>query len=96
MSGNVGMLGTDYPGWFDVGDAAGLAALVRRAHGDRSFLAELAASCARRAPRFAPAAEAAGLRDSVERARSAANLRAGRMSDLVPARTAAPSNPGTP
>ena len=96
MSGNVGMLGPDYPGWFDVGDASGLAALVRRAHGDRSFLAGLAAACARRAPRFAPAAEAAALRDSVERARSAAKLRAGRMSGFAPARTPVPSNPGTP
>ena len=60
ISGNVGMLGSDYPGWFDVGDATGLATLVRRAHGDRAFLAGLAAACARRAPRFEPAAESAG------------------------------------
>jgi putative glycosyltransferase (TIGR04348 family) len=81
ISGNVGMLGLDYPGWFDVGDATGLATLVRRAHGDRAFLAGLAAACARRAPRFEPAAESAGLHVSVERARVAANRRAGRMTD---------------
>ena len=81
ISGNVGMLGSDYPGWFDVGDASGLAALVRRAHGDRVFLGELAAACARRAPRFAPAAEAAAIHAAVERARAAANRRAGRMSN---------------
>jgi len=57
MSGNVGMLGADYPGLFDVGDARGLAALVARAHADRRFLAILDAHCAALAPRFAPQAE---------------------------------------
>jgi putative glycosyltransferase (TIGR04348 family) len=88
MSGNVGMLGADYPGWFDVGDAAGLAALVRRAHDDRAFLAALAAACECRALRFAPATEAAGLTDAIERACAAANRRAGRMSNSS---SAAPS-----
>ncbi len=68
MSGNVGMLGDDYPGWFAVGDAAGLAALVARAAADRRFLADLARRCARRAPRFAPAAEARALRAALDAA----------------------------
>jgi len=71
MSGNVGMLGDDYPGWFDVGDPAGLAALVARAAHDRTYLARLAAACARRAPRFAPAAEAQRLASVVAEALAA-------------------------
>ena len=68
MSGNVGMLGADYPGYFPVGGAAELAALVARAARDRSFLAALDVCCRRRAPRFAPAAEAAALRTVVAEA----------------------------
>ena len=75
MSGNVGMLGDDYPGWFPVGDPSGLAVLVARAARDRTFLAELAARCHARAPRFAPAAEARGLRHVVAEALAAARLR---------------------
>jgi glycosyltransferase involved in cell wall biosynthesis len=61
MSGNVGMLGADYPGYFPVGGTAELAALVARAARDRSFLALLDTCCRQRAPRFAPAAEASAL-----------------------------------
>ena len=75
MSGNVGMLGDDYPGWFPVGDAAGLAALVARAARDRAFLRDLAARCAARAPRFAPAAEARALRQVIAEALAAAGHR---------------------
>ena len=61
MSGNVGMLGDDYPGLFDVGDADGLAALLVRAHADRAFLASLGARCRAVAPRFTPDAERVAL-----------------------------------
>ncbi len=61
MSGNVGMLGNDYSGYFAVGDAAGLAALVARAWVDPRFRRQLDAQCRRRAPLFAPAAEARAL-----------------------------------
>ena len=61
MSGNVGMLGRDYVGWFEVGDAAGLAALVTRCANDRTFLERLVRQCAQRAPLFSPRAEAAAL-----------------------------------
>ena len=62
MSGNVGMLGDDYPGFFAVGDAAGLARCVGRAAVDRQYLRTLEDYCARRAPLFTPAAETAALR----------------------------------
>jgi putative glycosyltransferase (TIGR04348 family) len=57
ISGNVGMLGADYAGYFPVGDAAALAALLRRCAAEPEFLALLKGQCARRAPLFAPAAE---------------------------------------
>lgn len=65
MSGNIGMLGRDYPALFDVGDAAGLAAMVTSAHVDREFLRTLQARCGVLAPRFAPECERAALLDVV-------------------------------
>lgn len=79
ISGNIGMLGDEYPGYFDVGDAAGLAAVVERACHDRAFVAALRAACDARAPRFTPGAERAALMAAVERARAHA---VGRMSAL--------------
>lgn len=66
MSGNVGMLGHDYLGWFDVGDPGALAALVIRCAGDRPFLHRLERQCANRAPLFSPMAEAAALQAGVK------------------------------
>ena len=57
ISGNVGMLGADYGGYFPVGDAGALARLVRRCAAEPEFLALLRAQCNRRAPLFAPDAE---------------------------------------
>jgi len=65
IPGNVGMLGSDYGGYFPWGDAAALADLLRRARDDRnsapSMVSRLEAQCRLRAPLFAPAAEQAGL-----------------------------------
>jgi putative glycosyltransferase (TIGR04348 family) len=57
ISGNIGMLGRGYEGYFPVGDDAALAALLERASRDRRFLARLRAQCARRAPLFSPTRE---------------------------------------
>ena len=57
ISGNVGMLGADYSGYFEVGDAAGLAALVERCTTEPTFLAHLQSLCAQRAELFQPAVE---------------------------------------
>ena len=65
IEGNIGMLGKDYAGFFPVGDAATLAQLIERCAQDRAFDALLRRQCAQRAPRFAPAAEQAGLADLV-------------------------------
>ena len=61
IPGNVGMLGARHGGYFEVGDDAGLAALVARAADDRAFLARLRAQTVARAARFEPAAEEAAL-----------------------------------
>jgi putative glycosyltransferase (TIGR04348 family) len=81
VSGNVGMLGGGYAGYFPPGDGAALAAILQRAYGDPSFRALLQAQCARRAPRFEPAAEREALEAVVAAARAAAERRAGRMPD---------------
>lgn len=62
MSGNVGMLGIDYPGYFEVGDAAGLRAQLVRAISEPGHLDRLRKACARRRPLFSPAGEARAVR----------------------------------
>ena len=57
ISGNVGMLGTDYTGYFDVGDAPALAALVKRCATESAFLAHLQSQCVQRAELFEPVLE---------------------------------------
>jgi putative glycosyltransferase (TIGR04348 family) len=66
ISGNIGMLGEDYAGYFAPGDAAALARLVERSVLDAGFYARLRHQCAARARLFAPAAERAGLLDLVD------------------------------
>jgi glycosyltransferase involved in cell wall biosynthesis len=46
ISGNVGLLGNDYPGYFPVGDERALADLLYRAEMDVAFLSKLKISCA--------------------------------------------------
>ena len=43
INGNVGILGADYPGYFDVGDTTQLARLLTRAETSPAYLAELEA-----------------------------------------------------
>jgi putative glycosyltransferase (TIGR04348 family) len=59
IDGNVGLLGRDYDGYFAAGDAAALAALMRRFETDREFAQRLAHQCALREPLFTPEAERA-------------------------------------
>ena len=66
ISGNAGMLGDDYGGFFPPGDARALADLVERSVRDPAFLARLRRQCAARAALFAPAAERARLLDLVD------------------------------
>jgi putative glycosyltransferase (TIGR04348 family) len=57
VAGSVGILGRDHPGLFPVGDAAALAALLRRAEQDPRFLEELRRWSERLAPLVDPARE---------------------------------------
>jgi putative glycosyltransferase (TIGR04348 family) len=57
IDGNVGMLGEDYSGYFDVGRGDQLAALLVRCKNDSAFLDHLNQQCAARAPLFSPQAE---------------------------------------
>ncbi len=52
ISGNVGMLGADYAGYFEPGDAKGLASLIERCRDEPAILAQLRQQCAARAPLF--------------------------------------------
>lgn len=62
ISGNVGMLGAGYPGYFEPRDAAGLADLLLRAREEPAFLRALGAACRARRPLFSPVAEARAVR----------------------------------
>jgi Glycosyltransferase len=62
MSGNVGMLGTDYPGYFETGDASGLAHLLVQALEDPRFGRTLQQACRVRRALFRPEAEQKAVR----------------------------------
>ncbi|MFI4928662.1 MAG: selenoneine biosynthesis selenosugar synthase SenB [Burkholderiales bacterium] len=57
IDGNVGMLGSDYVGYFEWNDAAALAALLLRARDDAAVLHALTEQCRLRAPLFDPQRE---------------------------------------
>lgn len=74
IDGNVGMLGLDYEGYFELGDALGLAALLRQCRADlvnpltdnQNLLQRLQHQCAKRAPLFAAEREQAALQALVD------------------------------
>ena len=57
VSGNIGMLGRGYPGYYPLGDQAALAALIARAASDRRFLKALHGALRERRHLFSPPAE---------------------------------------
>ncbi len=57
ISGNVGMLGADYAGYFEPRDAKGLRDALVRALEEPAYLARLRAQCKARKPLFRPEAE---------------------------------------
>jgi len=65
ISGSVGMLGADYPGYFPVGDDRALAGLIRRCMSEPAFIETLRAHCRARTPLFAPEREARLVRETV-------------------------------
>ena len=61
VSGNIGMLGTDYAGYFPLFDDRKLARLIDRGIKDKAFYAKLKSSVFARRGLFAPSAERLGL-----------------------------------
>jgi glycosyltransferase involved in cell wall biosynthesis len=57
IPGSVGLLGTDYPGYYPVGDEHALAEVLLRAERDAAFYAALSRGCRAVRPRFTPACE---------------------------------------
>jgi putative glycosyltransferase (TIGR04348 family) len=66
ISGNRGMLGEDYAGYFAPGDAAALARLIDRVALDAAYRERLLRQCAARRRLFAPGRERALLLDLVD------------------------------
>ena len=66
IDGSVGILGDDYPGYYPVGDASALAALLRRCEEEPGFLADLKARVLALQPLVDPARERTSWRELVE------------------------------
>jgi len=66
ISGNRGMLGDDYAGYFPLGDQHALARLIDRAASDHAYYDRLARQCAARAALFTPAREQAAVLQLVD------------------------------
>jgi len=65
IAGNVGLLGRQYPGYFDAGDESGLAGCLVLAWEDANYSKRLQKACAAVRPSLAPAAEQRALRNLV-------------------------------
>ncbi len=65
IPGSVGLLGADYPGFFEFGDTAALRGLLLRAEADASFYRELYRRAMKLAPLFRPERERATWRGLV-------------------------------
>jgi putative glycosyltransferase (TIGR04348 family) len=61
IPGNVGMLGEDYPGYYQIGDEGALALLLERAERDEGFYEALAKACAARRHLILPERERGAL-----------------------------------
>ena len=78
ISGNVGLLGRGYAGYFPVEDEGALAGLIARAGSDRKFFDTLKTQVKRLRPMVAPQAEAKALLAALSGLRSAAPAGASR------------------
>ncbi|HXF39914.1 MAG TPA: selenoneine biosynthesis selenosugar synthase SenB [Blastocatellia bacterium] len=65
IPGSIGILGEDYPGYFETGNTRQLARLMLKAETDPSFLSELNERCEATRPLFSPAIERASLKSLV-------------------------------
>ncbi len=62
IPGNIGMLGTDYAGYYPLEDERALAALMSRSESDKNFYRLLKGQCKARLPLVSPKREKAALR----------------------------------
>lgn len=65
ISGSIGLLGEDYPGYFDVGSTSQLTALMNRCEQNADFYGELLSQVKQLAPQFSPHCEQESLRQLV-------------------------------
>ncbi len=65
ISGSIGLLGKDYPGYFDVGTTRQLADLMKRCEHDGDFYGELHSQVKQLTPNFTPRCEQESLRQLV-------------------------------
>ncbi len=70
IDGNRGMLGSDYAGYFPLGDSTTLARLIGQVHSDPAYREQLHRQCQQRALLFAPAREQAGVLELLDNALS--------------------------
>ena len=75
VSGNVGMLGSDYPGYFALHDDRALARLLERAARDLRYYRRLKDAVRARRRLFAPSAEGGAVRRLVREASRAERIR---------------------
>ena len=68
ISGNIGLLGEDYPGYFPVGDDTELARLLQQAEHSPEFLLELEERVTELAGSFTPESEQAALLAAIDKA----------------------------
>jgi len=68
ISGNIGLLGVDYPGYFRTGDEQDLARLLTKAENSPDFVLELTARVGQLAVDFTPTSEQASLAAAIEMA----------------------------
>jgi len=66
IPGTVGLLGEEYPGYFEVGDTESLAELLHRAEGDPIFYESLRERCAELAMLASPVREAESWRELLQ------------------------------
>jgi putative glycosyltransferase (TIGR04348 family) len=66
IPGNIGMLGRDYPGYFQVRSERALARLIERCRTDRAFYQKLRSAVIKRRALFSPSAERAALKRALQ------------------------------
>lgn len=65
ISGSIGLLGEDYPGYFDVGSTTQLTVLMNRCEHDADFYGKLLSQVKQLAPQFSPQCEQESLRQLI-------------------------------